>query len=256
MQFTQQGLYDRATALLNSIEPNIFRILKCYQFITSYSGLVKLKVALRRYDSMEDRYQHAPTHLTPHRMDTLAASHLLRQLKAGALPDPELTFQISLLEIDYLTRIGSLPAAFTKLEDLGLRLKEDGADVYQRMHLLVQKANLFARCGVPQKGFSVALRAASLAHGARVLPALWEAMAAVCGILVSLEEHEATRRILDAVIPQVRAEFLFGPITFGQFYVSEDIPIVFGLALSLEAGLGSVVSMSRLTLARLSKAET
>lgn len=256
-QFAQHGQYARAMALLGSVDPETLRTLRSYQSITSYSGLIKLRMALRRCVSQPANPTPSHNPLTLHSMDTLTSSHLLHALKSSALPDPELTFQLTLLEIDHHTRLGSFQTAFNKLEDLALRLKEDDADVYQRMHLLTQKALLFARCGEPEKGFSVVLRAASLAHGARVMPALWEGMAALCGILVGLEEWGAARRVLDAVIPQVSAKcFGSAVMLFQRLGRTEDRPDRLRSGCTSKTGLEWSVWVLQLMLVRLSKGET
>jgi hypothetical protein len=68
---------------------------------------------------------------------------------------------------------------------------------------MVLKALLFARVGKPQKGFTVAMRAANAAWQSRLLPALWEAWGAIANILGVLGEWEAQRRVLEGIIPQV-----------------------------------------------------
>jgi anaphase-promoting complex subunit 5 len=117
--------------------------------------------------------------------------------------DPELHFQLSLLQIDYHQRVGAFEAAYNAIEDLSEELSEEDADVYQRIHVMVLKALLYAKVGKPQKGFSVAIRAANAAWQAKILPALWESWGAVANILGSLEEYEAESRLLEGIIPQV-----------------------------------------------------
>jgi anaphase-promoting complex subunit 5 len=64
------------------------------------------------------------------------------------------------------------------------------------------KALLQDKCGRPQKGFSVAVRAASIAWRARLIPALWDAMAVIANILTSLSEFRASVQILISVLPR------------------------------------------------------
>jgi anaphase-promoting complex subunit 5 len=118
--------------------------------------------------------------------------------------DPELTFQLILLRIDYLQRSGSFETAYNAIEDLAEQLSSEDADVYQRIHVMVLKALLFAKVGKPQKGFTVAMRAANAAWQSRLLPALWEAWGAIANILGALGEWEAQRRVLEGIIPQVK----------------------------------------------------
>jgi anaphase-promoting complex subunit 5 len=145
------------------------------------------------------------------RYDLDAASHLLTQLtpsESGPVIDPELAFQISLLKIDYLQRLGTYNEALAAIESLAQRLKEEDADMYQRIHLLVMKALLFSKVGKPEKGFTVAIRAANAAWQSKIVPALWEAWGCVANILGSLDEFDAERRILDAIMPQVECSCL------------------------------------------------
>lgn len=89
------------------------------------------------------------------------------------------------------------------LESLATKLSNEGADIYQRIKLMTLKAHIYDKAGIPQKGFSVALRAASIAHRARLLPALWEAVGAVCAVLISLNEFNAAAKLLESIMPQV-----------------------------------------------------
>ena len=132
-----------------------------------------------------------------------SAEQLLGQLKAGANMDMEVTFLIALLDIDYHIRLGSFSKAFDLIESLAERLRQQDADIYQVTQLQTLKAHLFARCGKPERGFSIALRAASTAYQAKVLPIAWDAIGAVSNVLIHLEEFEAARHLLDAIIPQV-----------------------------------------------------
>lgn len=65
------------------------------------------------------------------------------------------------------------------------------------------KARIYARAGIPQKGFSVALRAASLALKAKLLPSLWEAITAITAIFNSLAEYAPAITLLESILPQV-----------------------------------------------------
>jgi len=98
---------------------------------------------------------------------------------------------------------GNFSKAFNLIEDIGAELKDESADIYQRISMLIAKATLFAKVGKPEKGFSVAVRAASTAYRARLMPTLWEAIGVVANILNAVGESKAAGRLLDAVIPQV-----------------------------------------------------
>lgn len=114
-----------------------------------------------------------------------------------------MAFEVGVLELDLLSRRGSYSAALEKLEALFDKLNEEDADILLRVRLLTMKAQLLATCGVPLKGFSAAIRAASVAWRARLRPALWDALMAVSNILVHLREFEAAAKLLGAIVPQV-----------------------------------------------------
>ena len=90
-----------------------------------------------------------------------------------------------------------------RLEELATKLHDQDADVFQRVKLMVLKARIWDKAGTPQKGFSVALRAASMAYRARILPALWEAIGAISCVLISLREFEAAVKLMESIMPQV-----------------------------------------------------
>lgn len=131
------------------------------------------------------------------------AEYLLGQLKAGTAVDVDVSFRISVIECEYTLRRGALSTAYDSIEGLATRLKEEDADVYQRITLQLMKAKMFARAGKAEKGFSVATRAAFIAQQTHLIPLLWEAVGAISNILMNFDEFDAARRLLDAVIPQV-----------------------------------------------------
>lgn len=73
----------------------------------------------------------------------------------------------------------------------------------QRVCMLLAKAELFGKVGKPERGFSVALRAANVSFKARLMPCLWAAVGVLANILNSIGEFKAAKRLLNAVIPQV-----------------------------------------------------
>ncbi|KAF2488915.1 hypothetical protein BU16DRAFT_531956 [Lophium mytilinum] len=180
---SQSGRYDEGIAMLESIAPEAHRTLKFHQLIFNYTGLIKLKRAIRR-------------------TQLLASSHLLSQLSSSGAQDLELSFLLSLARIDFLTLSGRFSNAFDVIEDAAASLKEEGADIYQRVTILLAKATLFAKAGKPEKGFSVALRAASTSSRARLMPSLWEAVGRIAHILNGMGECRAASRLLSSVLPQ------------------------------------------------------
>ena len=142
--------------------------------------------------------------LTPSRDNLDAADRLLSQLISPTPSDPDIYFEIQLLHIDLLIRRGNLSLALSKVESLITDLTDlDGVDIDQRVRLLALKVLVLDKCGRPEKGFSVAVRAASVAWRARLMPALWQAMGMIANILVHLREFEAAVKILASIMPQV-----------------------------------------------------
>jgi hypothetical protein len=97
----------------------------------------------------------------------------------------------------------NLPKAYQKVSSL----LAEKLDLAHTLHLLTLKAAVFAAAGKPEKGFSIAVRAASRAERAGLLPVLLEALAALAEILNRVGEFGASRDLVEAALPQVR--FLF-----------------------------------------------
>ncbi|KAI9715902.1 MAG: hypothetical protein M1812_005722 [Candelaria pacifica] len=180
----QRGRFDEAMARMDEVDVDSLRTLKHYQYWATFSGLLKLTHEL-------------------HRNNLIAADHLLTQLQSSSESDPDIAVTISMLRIDLLTRRQSYDLALNALEELAIKLQDQGQDIYYRIRLLSMKAYLLDKCGRAEKGFSVALRAASLAYRARLLPALWEAMGAVSNVLINLDEFAAAGKLLGNIMPQI-----------------------------------------------------
>jgi anaphase-promoting complex subunit 5 len=182
---TEKGCYDEAMEKMESLDVNSLRSWKTNQYWLKYRGILRLKRDL-------------------HRNNLEGADQLLSQLlqSNGADSDSDLSFEINTLHIDYLIRRMDYGRAMTKIEQLATAMKEDGDDINLRIKLLTMKALLQEKCGRPQKGFSVAVRAASIAWRARLIPALWGAMAVIANILTSLSEFQASAQILISILPR------------------------------------------------------
>ncbi|KAK6614656.1 anaphase-promoting complex protein [Botrytis cinerea] len=181
----ERGSYDQAAERLEGLDSNSLRSWKANQYWLRYRGILRLKHDL-------------------HTNNLEGADHILTQLLQcdGLEADSDLSFEISTLHIDYLVRRADFGAALSKLEQLASSLKEHGDDINLRVKILTMKAFLQSRTGRPEKGFSVAVRAASIAWRARLMPALWAAMGAVANILVALSEFQAACQIVTAIIPR------------------------------------------------------
>ena len=108
----------------------------------------------------------------------------------------ELSFLLHETYIDYLVSKGCYSKAFTAISSLAKALKEDNADMLQRVNVLLMKADLFRQVGKPEQGFGVALRAASVSHRAKLMPSLWSAVGLMANILNSLGECASASRFL------------------------------------------------------------
>ncbi|KAI9819210.1 MAG: Anaphase-promoting complex subunit 5 [Pycnora praestabilis] len=178
-----KGRYEDAMNRMEEVDTEFLRTLKFYQYWATFSGLLKLRREL-------------------HRNNLEAAERLLTQLLASPAPDPDISYTLSLLRVDLLIRRRSYTLALSTLEDLATNLQTQSSDIFYRVRLLSLKASLLSKCGRPEKGFSVAVRAANIAHKSRLLPALWEAIGAVSNVLISLREFDAASKLLTGVIPQ------------------------------------------------------
>jgi anaphase-promoting complex subunit 5 len=180
----QKGRYNQATEMMDNVLESILRVLKYQQYWTFCAGMLKLRRSL-------------------HRDDLTAASHLLSQLRGQGAPDIELSFALSLLEIDFHVRQSTYDKALDLLETLAKSSHQENTDMMAQVKLLNIKASILARCGKPHQGFSITVRAASMAHRARVLPCLWESATILSHILLQLHDFPAAVQILEAIVPQV-----------------------------------------------------
>ena len=115
----------------------------------------------------------------------------------------DLSYGVTLLEVELHLKRKDFSRAMEMLETLAKKLNEGNFDIYQRIKVMIVKAQIYDKAGVPQKGFSVALRAATLAHRARIFPVLWEAIGTICAVLHSVKEFEGSMRLLESIMPQV-----------------------------------------------------
>ena len=147
------------------------------------------------------RAQHRLSHLCT-RSDVTSADQYLAQLLANPIQSPDIAFATLLYSIDLQLRKGEYSTAMGILE----RYQTDNAaaeeDMFQRIKLMSVKAQIFDRAGLPHKGFSIAIRAASLAYKAQHLAILWDAVGVLCKVLIGLSEFHAAVKLLKAIMPQ------------------------------------------------------
>ncbi|KAF1841444.1 uncharacterized protein K460DRAFT_379524 [Cucurbitaria berberidis CBS 394.84] len=185
---SQSGRYDEAISALEAIDTSVHKSLKFHQYLILCIGHIKLKRAIRRSDWQ-------------------TCTHLLATLKPATDPtssplDAELSFLQYEAYIDYLSSRGQYSQAFTVISTLAQSLKSDNADILQRVSVLLMQADLWRKVGKAERGFSVALRAASVSFRARLGPSLWTAVGLLGNILNGLGEFGSARRLVEGVLPQ------------------------------------------------------
>ncbi|EGX90107.1 anaphase-promoting complex subunit Apc5, putative [Cordyceps militaris CM01] len=181
----QRGKYDDGLKQLEGLDSNSLRSWKPSQYWHKYRGIIKLTKDL-------------------HHNNLSGAQELLDQLLQSKDDDlePDMTFMIDSLHIDYLTRRGDLQAAFAKVNTMIDMIKDENKDIAILVKLLLLKVALLDKCDRTQRGFSTAIRAANLAWRARLIPQLWAAMGALANIIISLGEFEAAIEMLSAALPR------------------------------------------------------
>jgi anaphase-promoting complex subunit 5 len=89
------------------------------------------------------------------------------------------------------------------VEQAANTMQPENFDVHSQIKLLCLKARILEKSGHPQRGFSLAMRAASIAHRSKVLFDLWEAICTLAAVLLSLREFEATAELVESIMPQI-----------------------------------------------------
>ncbi|POR32904.1 Anaphase-promoting complex subunit 5 [Tolypocladium paradoxum] len=185
LTLAERGQYDAGLQRLERLDENSLRSWKPRQYWHKYRGIIKLKKDL-------------------HHNNLDGAEELLAQLLQSKSDDlePDMAFLVDSLHVDCLVRRGDLQAASIRVDGLIFKLQDESKDIALRVKLLLLKVSLLDKCGRPQRAFSTAMRAASLAWRARLIPCLWHAIGALSNILVSLGEFEAAIQLLTAILPR------------------------------------------------------
>ncbi|KAK4540630.1 hypothetical protein LTR36_009061 [Oleoguttula mirabilis] len=182
----QAGQYAASLRMLGDLASSARGVLKLEQRITGFTFLAQLTRSLRQGDLR-------------------AADHYFAQLlPLRSFGDPEMDFEVGLLEIDLLLQRQEPERALKSVNAHIRRLKGiASADIAHRLHFLVLKARIFALSGQPTKCFSIALRAASTARRHTLIPVLLEALAVLAAILNDLFEFGAAREICESALPWI-----------------------------------------------------
>ncbi|KAH8428991.1 putative anaphase-promoting complex subunit Apc5 [Aspergillus melleus] len=180
---SQQGCYKEVSTLMNQVAPEKLRPLKANQYWTFFSGLLQLKRQV-------------------YRDNKTACTSLLSQLEAIQLPDTDISL-LAFQTTDYHIRQGNYTRALSLVESTAQSLHPENFDINSQVKLLCLKASILEKTGQPQRGFSLAMRAASIAHRARLLPGLWESVTVLAAVLLALREFEAAAELVESVMPQI-----------------------------------------------------
>lgn len=180
-----KGKYEEALQRLESLDENCLRSWKASEYWHKYRGIIKLKRDLRHGNLS-------------------GAEQLLDQLMQSKHDDLEtdLAILIDTYHLEYLERRGDLQTAYAKVDSMISQLREENRDICLRIRLLLWQVHLLDRAGRPQRGFSIAMKAASLSWRARLLPQLWQSLGKLSNILISLGEFSAASSILTAILPR------------------------------------------------------
>jgi anaphase-promoting complex subunit 5 len=178
-----KGHYGEASSMLENIGPESMKVLHNQQYWVTCNLLLKLKRSLNK-------------------SDFVAAENFLQQLQANIPKGREMQSAIEFYSIELEMRKGHFAKAMEMLEKIQEASKAREEDMLETVKQMVLKAQIFDRAGFPQKGFSIAIRAAALAHRAKYCAVLWEAVGILCKILTSLDEFVAAIQLLKAIMPQ------------------------------------------------------
>ncbi|KAJ5555589.1 hypothetical protein N7535_008024 [Penicillium sp. DV-2018c] len=181
---TQKGNYKEAFSRMNTIDPEQLRTARYSNSWTWYSGLLQLRRQICRDDKV-------------------AVEHIIAQLEAVQLLEFDMRLLLAFLKIDFTIRQGDHGRALRMVEQAAHSMQPENFDVHSQVKLLCLKAQILSKSGQPQRGFSLAMRAASIAHRAKLLSNLWEAICTLTSVLLSLREFEASGELVESIMPQI-----------------------------------------------------
>ncbi|KAJ5624611.1 hypothetical protein N7510_000920 [Penicillium lagena] len=180
----QKGSYKEAFARMNKIEPERLRAFQYNNAWTYYSGLLQLRRQICRDDKV-------------------AVEHILSQLQAIQLLDFDMRLLLAFYSIEFTIRQGDYGRALRMIEQAAQSMHPENFDVHSQVKILCLKARVLSQSGQPQRGFSLAMRAASIAHHSKILFDLWEAICTLSAVLLSLREFDATSELVESIMPQI-----------------------------------------------------
>ncbi|KAJ5884978.1 hypothetical protein N7495_009488 [Penicillium taxi] len=180
----QKGNYKEAFARMNKVEPEKVRAVKYNNAWIYYSGLLQLQRQICRHDQV-------------------AVEHILAQLQAVQLLDADLRIHLALFTIEFKIRQGDYGRAMRLVDEAAHSIQPENFDVYAQIKLLCLKALILEKSGHPERGFSLAMRAANISHRTKVLSCLWESSCTLAAVLIGLREFNPALKLVESVLPQI-----------------------------------------------------
>jgi anaphase-promoting complex subunit 5 len=182
----QRGRYNEAEQVLKDVPPQVLRVLKFQNYLSYFSGLLKIRRFL-------------------HRNDLDAAENLLDRLHGQGAPDIEIASTLALLEVELFMRRGMLDEALERVGMLAQKATKSHEinDIAVQTRLLVLKSRILIESDHSLKAFSLVTRAAQIAYRGRNLPSLWESLVLLGIVLNQLQEYAAASELLQSIMPQV-----------------------------------------------------
>ncbi|CAK3780641.1 Anaphase-promoting complex subunit 5 [Lecanosticta acicola] len=182
----RSGNFSRALKHIEGQIPAAKGLLKQEQRLKAFATLLQLKRSIQR-----NQFNVADAHLNQ-----------LRPFCSGS--DPEMSFEVKVLEIEKLVRQERFLPALQKVRSppkhsLGLRLIPQ--DIAHRIYFLLLKARIFAAGGQASKGFAIVLRATATAERQLLVTLFMEGVAVLSKVLIELSEFGAARDIVEAALP-------------------------------------------------------
>ncbi|CZT15135.1 uncharacterized protein RCC_01027 [Ramularia collo-cygni] len=186
---SQAGLFSKAISVLESIASEVSGVLKLDQKVKAYAAIVQSR---RRM----------------HHGDNDAADYYIGQLRPlRTTSDPEIVFEVNILEIELLIKQKQLERALSKTNARLAEFKGRGTvDIAQRLHLLILKSRIFGHGGQASKGFAIALRATSAAERHLIIPVFLEGLGVLGRILIDLSEFAMAKNVLESALPRLSAK--------------------------------------------------
>ncbi|EMR09321.1 hypothetical protein PNEG_02278 [Pneumocystis murina B123] len=212
---SKEGKLDESKKLMIETQEIAFKSHKVYHVWSSYYLYQELKQAIRREDL---RY----------------AEKIYQQLSSIDV-DGDVSFYISVSEIELEARKGNFSLSFDKLSIMQNRVKMSGFEGLYHLMLLLVSAQLYIECQQPLKAFSIASKSIVLATAHHNVSLVIKAILLFSQILLCLEEFFAAYDIVQRFMPKILetsdlehesiAYFIMAESLFGRYQKDKNLEI-------------------------------